>query len=186
VSDQAPDRFTVTHSEEELWALGKLAQRRLDHGPAEHVYWSVIIGLMLAVGLVPLAALAVGVIGSATFRPVLATTYLAFTAGGLTFWAVMIIRGRGLARANYRKGRGSETVEYVFDDTGVVFRGDLRETRIPWPAVKGIEDTGTFVVIWLYNHQAVGLPARLFADAAAREKFVAAVAARILAAKRAL
>jgi hypothetical protein len=33
VSDQAPDRFTVTYSEEELWALGKLAQRRLDHAP---------------------------------------------------------------------------------------------------------------------------------------------------------
>jgi len=182
-SDQAPDRFTVTYSEEELWALGKLTQRRLDHGPAESVYWSVIAGLMLAVGLVPFSALALGVIGSAAFRPVLATAYLAFIAGGLAFWAVMIMRGRGLARAVYRQGRGSETLEYVFDDTGIVLRGDMREAHMRWRAVKGIEDAGTFVIIWLHNHQVVGLPARLFADTTARAAFVAAVAARIMAAK---
>ena len=83
VSDQALDRFTVTHTEEELWALGKLVQRRLDHGPAEDTYWLVIVGMMLAVGLVPFAALSLGLIGSAAFRPVLATAYLAFIAGGL-------------------------------------------------------------------------------------------------------
>ncbi len=183
VSDQALERFTFTYTEEELWALGKLAQQRLDHGPAVDVYWSVIIGMMLAVGVVPYAALSLGLIAPTAFRPVLATAYLAFIAGGLTFWAVMAMRSRGVARANYRQGRSSETLEYVFDDTGVVLRGDVLETRMPWRAVKGIEDAGTFAIIWLRDHQAVGLPARLFADAAARERFVARVAARILAAK---
>jgi hypothetical protein len=183
VSDQAPDRFTVTYSEEELWALGKLAQRRLDHGPAVDAFWSVIIGVMLAVGLVPFAALALGLIGSSAFRPVLATAYLAFTAGGLAFWAVMAMRNRGIARANYRQGRGSEALEYVFDDTGVVLRGDMLETRMPWRAVKGVEDASTFVIIWLRDHQAVGLPARLFANTAARDTFIASVAARIMTAK---
>lgn len=132
VSDQTPDRFTVTvtYTEEELWALSKLVHRRLDHGPAVDMYWSVIIGMMLAVGFVPFAALSLGPIGSAAFRPVLATAYLAFIAGGLTFWAVMAMRSRGVARANYRQGRGSETLEYVFDDTGAVFRGDMLETRM--------------------------------------------------------
>jgi hypothetical protein len=138
---------------------------------------------MLAVGLVPLTALSIGLISPAAFRAVLATAYLAFIAGGVALWTMMAMRTRGLARASYRHGRGSGTIDYIFNDTGVVVSGNMLETVIPWRAVKGVEDARTFVIMWLHDHQAVGLPARLFTDAASREKFIATVAARIVAAK---
>jgi hypothetical protein len=169
VSDPAPDRFSFTYTEEELWAFGKLTQRRIDLGPAVDTYWAVVAGLMLAVGLVPLTALSIGLISPAAFRPVLATAYLAFTAGGIAFWTMMAMRTRGLARASYRKGRGSGTTDYVFSETGIVVSSNMLETIIPWRALKGVEDAGAFVLMWLHDHQAIGLPARLFTSAANRE-----------------
>jgi hypothetical protein len=183
-SDQTPHRFTITYTEDEVWTFGKLAARRLDPGPAWETYWFTIIGVILAVGLVPAGALWLGLISPLAFQPVLATAYLAFIAGGASFWAMMSVRGRAMTRTTYRDGRGRGPCDYSFDDAGVVCKTDDYETRIPWRGVKGVEDAGAFVVIWLRDHQAAGIPHRMFADAAARAKFVTSVAERIIAAAK--
>jgi hypothetical protein len=55
------------------------------------------------------------------------------------------------------------------------------EVRFSWRAVQSVDDLGAIVLFRCGNH-AVFVPARTFADDAARKDFVAAAAARIKAA----
>ena len=181
-ADQTPDRICLTYTEEEVWASAKLMARHHDRGPAWDRYWSVIFVVILGVGLMPFAALSLELIRPVSLQPVLITAYAAFVAGGATYWCVMYLRSRNMARAGHREV-GSKRWEFMFDDQGFVCRNENIETRIPWRAVERVEDTGALVLIWLNPAQATHLPARVFADAAAREAFVTSTAGRITAAK---
>jgi hypothetical protein len=181
-SDRAADRFTVTYTEDEVLAFSNLVSRRIDHGPSWDAFWTVFFGVLLGMGFAAFAAMAFGLFPREAFRPVLASAYIAFFAGAAVMWWVTYLRNRSLMRADVREGR-CRACEYVFDDTGVSCKTADFETRMPWHAMRGVEDAGGFVLIWLYDRQAAGIPSRLFADAAARGSFVASIAARIKAAK---
>jgi hypothetical protein len=63
-------------------------------------------------------------------------------------------------------------------EDGIVHACELYEIRAPWRAVQWVESRRGFVVIWgRMSH--FFIPARIFADDAAREAFIAAVKARI-------
>jgi hypothetical protein len=179
-ADQVPDRFTFSYADEaEFQAFYTLVSRRQDQGPSWDGFYAVIIGGPVVIGLVPLAALALGLIEPEAFKPVLATAFLAFIAGALAFWWLMAVRYRTVARAVYRTGVEREVWDYTFDHAGIRCRNGTWEINAPWGSVKSVEDAGAFVLIWLNNGQPFAFPSRLFADAGVRQRFVAAIAARI-------
>src|SRR5262245_44748719 len=96
VSDRAPESFTVTYSEDEVLTFSTLVARRVDHGPSWDAFWVVFFALLLGVAFAAFVAMALGLFPPDAFRLVLATAYIAFFAGAVTMWCVLLLRSRAL------------------------------------------------------------------------------------------
>ena len=71
------------------------------------------------------------------------------------------------------------TWEATFDDAGMTWKSELRETRVAWRTVTSIESWRGCVMIWLGPTQSVYIPARIFPNNTALRAFMVAVQAHI-------
>jgi len=179
-----PERLTFSYSEEEVWVFRKLAAARVDRGPSIYAFWAVMIPVIFGIAFAVLAVFYAGMLGVGQLRAVLFTAYLAFSAGAGTLFILIHLRSRQLARKIYEKTkREREIWQVAFDDAGLTCKSDTLETRVSWRAMTGIENWGSAVTVGMSRMQSFAIPARVFRDDAARTNFIAAVAARIAAAK---
>jgi hypothetical protein len=182
-SDHAPQKLIFMFREEEMAAVRKLVAVRLNRQLKGWGYWGAIYLLIFVIGLVVYAAYELGLFGYRSLEPVLITAYAAFTAGSF----VQVIAGRWQYRRLtrvYYAGEDKEEWEFSFDDTAMIWRSKFGETRIPWRAVRNVEDTGSMLLFWRdMPSRATFIPTRVFENAEARAAFVAAVAAHIEAAR---
>jgi len=170
-------RFSVAYGADELRSYSRLMARRYARGGSDHTFFGLMILAIFAVGLVVLGAVDFGMIEATAVRSVLATAYVAFAAGWLSYWfLVQRYFSRQLGRQALRG-----PWDYWFDAAGLGYRGATTEARFTWHAVEGVDDLGAIVLFRCGNH-AVFVPARMFANDDARKEFVAASAARIKAA----
>jgi hypothetical protein len=177
-SAQWPFRFTVTFTDGELRTYRKLMARRLAQSANSSAKWVLIVAYPLAIGLVVLGAFKLGWIAIAELPSVSLTAFVAFNAGILVYYFYLRHFYLKLYRAD---GRGG-TWSYCFDDAGIVYAKEGRlEVRLTWRAVDSVEDTGS-MVLFRFSLQGLSIPARIFANDAARTAFVTATAARIKAA----
>ena len=136
---------------------------------------------IFAVGLAALGAFKFGLFNARALKPVLFTAYVAFAAGAATYGLVI----RRQYRAYYRTyARITGTWHYTFDDSGISYKNDVRQSFLLWRAVKSVEDLG-WAIVFPSSDQAIFIPSRVFGDAAARSKFATECVARIEAAGRA-
>ncbi len=183
--DIPPDRIAYAYSEAETWALQKIADARQNRSVSWDTFWGVLALLEFGVGFVVLGAYYAGWVAAAAFRTVLATAYVAFTAGIVAYGIAFMLWRRQYARAAYHAGGyGGKNWELSFDDAGLKFACEASDTRVPWSAVDGIEQHNAMVVIWFDRFQPLGVPARAFGNDTARDGFVAAIGERIAAARR--
>jgi hypothetical protein len=172
-SVQWPFRFNITFSEDELRTYRKVMAARHARGKNQGTFY----GIMLAVGLVVFAAFKLGWIESTAIRPVLFTAYFAFVAGAGSYYFAV----RHYFRKFYRADARTEPWDFSFDDAGVTYKSETTEVRLLWRALDSVDDLDP-IVLFLFRGQGIGIPSRLFADAAARASFVTATRARIKAA----
>lgn len=136
---------------------------------------------IFAIGLAVLGAFKLGLFDATAIEPVLFTAYVAFAAGATTYGLAV----RRQYRAYYRTyARITGTWNYTFDDGGISYKNDVRQTFLQWRAVNSVEDLG-WAVVFPASDQAIFIPSRVFGDTAMRSKFVAECAARIEAARQA-
>jgi hypothetical protein len=173
--------FTVTYGDDEHWAFSKVLSKRYARRHDVGAYWGLLFVAVLGIGLAGLGAFELGLIEAAALEPVLLTAYAAFAAGAISYWLAV----RRYTRTFYRTlARDNETWHYCFDDSGISYKNDVRQTYLAWRAVNSVEDLG-WAVMFPAGEQAVFLPSRAFSDTTIRTTFVAAAAARIEAAREA-
>lgn len=73
--------------------------------------------------------------------------------------------------------------ECAFDDDGVVVKSGLRESRMPWGAIRQVEDTASMVIFRYQPGVGFFLPQRVFDTDTARAAFATWAAARVEAAR---
>jgi hypothetical protein len=118
--------FTVTYREDELWAFRKFLSKRYARRDDAGTFWRLSRLVIIAVGLVIFAAFKLGLIEAAALKLVLVTAYAAFVAGAMSHWFAV----RRQSRAFYRSfARDNETWHYPFDDAGISYRNDVRQTH---------------------------------------------------------
>jgi hypothetical protein len=171
-------RFSVTYDDDELRSYSKLMAGRYARGRNDYTFFGLMILAIFVVGLAVLGAVDLGLVEAAAVRSVLVTAYVAFAAGWLSYWF--------LVQRYFGKQLGGQALrgpwDYWFDAAGLGYKGATIEVRFTWRAVENVDDLGAIVLFRCGNH-AVFVPARMFADDAARKDFVAAAAARKAAAK---
>jgi hypothetical protein len=170
-------RFSVTYSDDELRSYSRLMARRYARGHNDYTFFGLMILAIFVVGLAVLGAVDLGLVEAAAVRSVLVTAYVAFVAGWLGYWY--------LVQRYFSKHLGRQSLrgpwDYWFGAAGLGYKGATIEVRFSWRAVQSVDDLGAIVLFRCSNH-AVFVPARMFADDAARKDFVAVSAARIKAA----
>ena len=173
--------FTVTVGEDELWASGKFTTARYARRDDNLTAWGLWFVGIFAIGLAGLGAFKLGLIDAAALEPVLFTAYLAFAAGAATYGLAV----RRQYRAYYRAfARNTGTWHYTFDDSGITYKNDVRQSYLLWRAVNSVDDLGWAVVLPA-SDQAIFIPSRVIGDTAMRGRFVAECAARIKTAREA-
>jgi hypothetical protein len=187
VSDEKssfPDKLVFTYRDDELSSYDRAVAARRHIGVDYSDFLAARIVVTLGVGLIVVLANRVGLIPLSVVPPVLVTAYAAFVAGAFAYRLLMKLTYRRMARA-LRKARAAvdETSEMIFAPDGVVYRTPTLETRLPWRAIVAIGETDVLVLIWIDLARGFPIPARMFADRAEREAFVAALRTRALAAK---
>ena len=182
-SDQAPRKLVFVYSEAELAAARKLVAVRLNRRLKGWSYWGVIFLLVFAVGLAVYAAYELDLFDLWSLKPVLITAYAAFIAGGFANAIAGRWQYRRLTRVYY-DGEDKEEWEVSFDDAGMVWRSKTAETRVSWRTVRAVEDNGAMLLFWRdMPSRTTFIPTRVFESATAKAAFVAAVTARIAAAR---
>jgi YcxB-like protein len=175
-----PPCLAFTYREVEMRRFRELATRTLARVLPWHSFWIVVGGSIFVIGLAVLGAQKGGLISVAEVRPVLFTAYLAFY-GGIGMHTLLIIRrycdAAGVAVKD--GGRSNDIWNVEFSDDGMTWKSDFLESRVAWSAVQSVDSPPDGVLIWLLQMQYLAIPARVFADDAARLAFVAAVRARI-------
>ncbi len=176
-SNQWPFHCTVTYSDREVRTFHKLISRRYARVQTEGTGFGILLVAILILGLGVFAAFRLDFIGPAAVRPVLVTAYFAFLTGVVGYYFVMRTYFRKLLHVDRRGG----TWDFSFEDTSILYKSATIEVRLEWRAVDAIEDFDGMVAL-RFGVQGISIPSRVFADRAARAKFVAAASARIKAA----
>jgi hypothetical protein len=132
----------------------------------------------IAIGLFVSAANWGGWLSDRAFDPVLVTAYVAFYASVLFFLWLAHLQLQRSARRHIRD-EANKTWQVSFKEEGISWISEFYEIRVPWHAIKSIEVTRGFVVIWGRRLAHFFIPARIFADDSARDAVIAAVKARI-------
>jgi len=107
------------------------------------------------------------------------TAYVAFWAGVLfLIGAEHLLVQRFVRRQIRENGEANIIWQISFKEEGITCISEFYEIRVPWHAIKSVEVTRGFVVIWgRLSH--FFIPARIFADDTARNTIIATVKARI-------
>jgi hypothetical protein len=155
-----PPHLTFAYRADELQRLREFAGLSIERTMPWNSFWIVSLGMIFVIGLAVLGAQKSGLLAVPAVPPVLLAAWLTRTAP------------RSLERSDLRW-------DIDFSDAGLCWKSDLSETRVSWRAVKSIEAWSGNVLIWLLHGQTLPIPARVFADDAARRSFIAAVQARI-------
>jgi hypothetical protein len=170
-------RFSVTYGNDELRSYRKLMARRYARGDNDYTFFGLMMLAIFGVGLAVLGAFEIGLVKAAAVRSVMVTAYVAFAAGWLGYWY--------LVQRYFSKHLGRQSLrgpwDYWFDAAGLGYKGATIEVRLAWRAVESVDDLGAIILLRCGSH-AVFVPARAFADDAARKDFVAVAAARMKAA----
>jgi hypothetical protein len=169
-------QFSVTYTEAELRDVGRLIAKRQARAESDYTFYGMLFLVPLAIGFAVYGAFDLGLIARAAVPPALAAAYIAFVAG----WLAYSLWIRSYYRKQMRTERYLGPWNYVFDDAGVVYRSATTEVKVTWPGVTAIEDLGRFLLLQCGTHR-VFIPARAFADNAARKSFFVACATRIKA-----
>jgi hypothetical protein len=170
-------QFSVTYTEAELHDVGRLLAKKQARAESNYTFWGMLFAVPIGIGFAVYAAFDFGLIASAAVPPVLAAAYMAFAAG----WFSYSLWIRSYYRKQARLPRNMGPWNFVFDDTGMLYRSETSEARYAWRGVDAIEGLGRFVLFRCGTHR-LFIPTRVFADNAALKAFGAACAARIKAA----
>jgi hypothetical protein len=104
----------------------------------------------------------------------------AFVAGLLTFvLALWIIRRRWIANTVSAIPNAYESKTVALDDNEVSITGKLSKMAWTWPAITHVSGEQGLVLFWIGAQNAVVIPDRAFADAAAKASVVAFARDRI-------
>lgn len=175
-----PASLAFTYREGELAAYSELVADRIEPDPSG-TFWEVVFAAVPALGLIVLLTNHLGWITAAQMPPVLVTTYVAFFAGALALYGMWALRSRQAARIVARSASVQGEWEVRFEEGGVSWKSPKTEARVPWDAVEAVAEARSLVTIWIDRDYGIPIPARLFADAAARNAFIAAIRARVTA-----
>jgi hypothetical protein len=105
---------------------------------------------------------------------------LAFVLGTFAMnVAVLVIQSGVLRWMSVVEAEDWKRFSVKLDDDGVVACGDGIMMKWQWSTVKDVTVEGEAVMIWSGRLQAIRIPGRAFADAAARDAVVALVRSRI-------
>jgi hypothetical protein len=169
--------FSVTYTEAELRDVGRLIAKKQARAGSNNTFFGMVFAVPLAIGFAVYAAFDLGLIPRAAVPAALGAAYIAFAAGWLSygFWV------RSFYRKHTRLPQILGPWNYVFDDSGVVYKSETTEVRFTWRGVNSVDDLGRIVLLLCGSHW-VFIPARMFADNASRAAFAAACAARMKAA----
>jgi hypothetical protein len=173
-----PPPLAFTYLKGEPARFRKLTGLRIARVLPWNSFWIVVVATIFVIGLAVLAARKIGLIDEFDVPAVLFTAYLAFGCGAWLFMMLFRRRQHQLYRAT-EAAAGDLTWEATFDDAGMTWKSELRETRVAWCVVTSIESWRGCVMIWLGPTQNFCLPARIFPDSAALHAFMTAVQARI-------
>jgi hypothetical protein len=173
-----PPPLAFTYLKGEAAGFRKLTGLRIARVLPWNSFWIVIVATIFVIGLAVLAAQKTGLIDAFDVPAVLFTAYLAFGCGAWLFMTLFRRRQHQLYRAT-EAAAGDLTWEATFDDAGMTWKSELRETRVAWRVVTSIESWRGCVMIWLGPTENFCLPARIFPDNAALHAFMTAVQARI-------
>jgi hypothetical protein len=175
-----PPPLAFTYRKGEPARFRKLTGLRVARVLPWNSFWIVVVATIFVIGLAVLAAQKTGLIDAFDVPPVLFTAYLAFGCGAGLFMTLFRRRQRQLYRATEAAAEpGDLTWEATFDDAGMTWKNELRESRVAWRTVTSIESWRGCVMIWLGPTQSACIPARIFPDNAALHAFMTAVQARI-------
>lgn len=179
-------RFVFFLSEEEIWAFRRYAGAQISRKTAGYGYFGLLILTILAIGLAVYGTYRLDFFDIDALPPVLTTAYLAFAAGVTYCGVKMHWQSRRMMRAYYRlSATDKEQWEYSFDDTGLLCRSQMVETRIVWRAFRAVDHNDAMLLLWADTVAgAYYVPARVFAGAAERTAFVRWATERIAAARR--
>ena len=172
-----PDKLVFSYHEEECRAFDRLVWARRDPGPHYLNFKAAMTAITFAVGFVVLAGNHLGFVRSDEMPEVLFAAYAAFIAGAVAHRAAMQLRYRATERAMFRD-IAAETFEVTFDGSAIAYGNARYQLRAPWASVADVLEASLVVVLMFDYSQGVSIPARLFADQAARTNFVAAVRER--------
>ena len=140
-------------------------------------FWFALVGMFFVIGFTVLGAQKWGRISAAEVPAVLFAAYVAYGCGaGLS--ALLIFR-RLRQIANAAEEIAGITWTVTFSDAGMVWTSEILETSVSWRAIKSVEAWRDGVLMWLVQQRCLVVPSRVFADAAARRTFIAAVQAQI-------
>ena len=183
--ESSPQSLTFTYRPDELETYNRLAFAR-QVPDAGNTFFGLILLAVFVIGLAVFAAAQLGLFPAAHVGSVLAAAYVAFFAGAAALHGWWRIHFRQIARKMGAESKYSGSpYEVACDASGIACRGAGSEARVTWRAIERVVSYDTLVVIWLDVAQGLAVPTRIFASDAARRAFIAAVNARIQAAKAA-
>jgi hypothetical protein len=140
-------------------------------------FWIVLFGMFFVIGIAVLGAQKWGRISAAEVPAVLFAAYVAYGCGAALSALLIFRRLRQIVNA--AEEIAGITWEVTFSDAGTVWTSEILETRVSWRAIKSVEAWRDDVLIWLVQRRCLVVPSRVFADAAARRTFIAAVQGQI-------
>jgi hypothetical protein len=170
-------QFSVTYTEAELRDVGRLVARKQAGAEDSYTFWGMLFVVPLAIGFAVYAAFDLGLIPSVAVPAALASAYIAFAAGWLSYWLWLSSYYRRRSRLPLNFGPWN----FVFDDAGIHYASETSDVRYTWRGVDAIEGLGRFILFRSGGHR-LFIPTRVFADNAACKTFAASCAARIKAA----
>jgi hypothetical protein len=173
-----PPPLVFTYQDGEMQRFRKQAGRRLARANQSYSWWGLLLAMIFVIGLAVLAAQKIGLLTASQVPAVLITAYLAYASGIALIMVIYSRRQREYERALASK-LGETERQVTISDAGLVHKSANYDMRVGWKAVKSIEALPGVVIIWLHWLQFMPIPARVFADDAARRTFIASVQAFI-------
>jgi hypothetical protein len=171
--------LVFTYQDGEMKRFRKLAGRSFNRANSESSsWWGLLLAMIFVIGLAVFAAQRSGLVAASQVPVVLITAYAAYACGAVLIIVIGIRRQRQYDRA-VASGPGETEREVTISEAGLAHKSANYDLRVGWKAVKSVEALPGVVIIWLHWLQFMSIPARAFADDAARRAFIASVQAFI-------
>jgi hypothetical protein len=172
-----PYHFSITYTEAELRAIGKLIASRRARAENDHTMFGLVFAVPLVIGFAVYVAFTFDLIARDAVPAALGAAFIAYPAGWATYW--------WLLRRHYRRRRNDqlEPWNYTFGADAISYISENIVVQMKWAAIDAAHDLGRIVLL-RFGDQNVFIPARMFADPTARKAFAAFCADRIKAAAK--